>query len=382
MGKIAYINRKFDRSSVELIQQAEAICSEYVHKGYQLTLRQIYYQFVSRGLMPNRQTEYKRLGSILSDARLAGAFDWDHMVDRTRTLRSLSHWDTPADIIQSAASSFRLDRWDDQDNYVEVWIEKDALVGVIERPCQALDVPYLSCRGYTSQSEVWNAGQRLARKMRQGKSVHIIHLGDHDPSGIDMSRDIEERLNLFALKHTDTDDPVNVHRIALNMEQVEQYNPPPNPAKLTDSRAVDYINKYGVDSWELDALNPDIIGDLIRESVEYLIQQKRWDAVEIAEEEGRRELDRAADNWPEVASLTDAFDADGLESLRANASRVEAYLKATAEDGPYAMYVGIDDVRNVLLDSGDKFFGIESYDRWKFEDAVNKAMKEIERFTI
>lgn len=285
MPKICYVEKKFRSASLEKIWQAEEICEEYAAQGLPLTLRQLYYQFVARGLIENSQKSYDNLGSLINDARLAGYIDWHHLEDRTRNVRSLSHWGSPADILDSAAASFRVDMWERQPNYCEVWIEKDALVGVIERACTENDVSYFSCRGYTSQSEVWQAAQRIREKTggrwSDGqKLVTIIHLGDHDPSGIDMTRDIGDRLEMF-VAYDDGGwesgyDPPTIRRIALNSNQVEAYQPPPNPAKLSDSRATGYVAKHGYESWELDALSPTVIDGLIRTEIEKLRDPVIW----------------------------------------------------------------------------------------------------------
>jgi len=168
------------------------------------------------------------------------------------------------------------------------WIEKDALVGVIAGICNTLDVPYFSCRGYTSQSEMWAAAQRLKKYVQQRQQPYIIHLGDHDPSGIDMSRDIRDRLSMFA------GFPVSVERIALTMSQVEHYDPPPNPAKITDSRAAEYIDRWGEESWELDALEPRVIEDLIRMHVESHRDDRPWQQAIEREQQGRIRLEELA----------------------------------------------------------------------------------------
>lgn len=152
MPKIRYQQKSFRADSLEVIEQANAIIEIYAAQGFDLTLRQLFYQFVSRGLIPNKDSEYKRLGSIINDARLAGLIDWEHITDRTRNLRGNAHWEQPQDIMRSAAYSFAIDKWADQDYRPEVWIEKDALVGVIEGVCKTLDIDFFSCRGYTSQS--------------------------------------------------------------------------------------------------------------------------------------------------------------------------------------------------------------------------------------
>lgn len=314
MPKIQYLQKRFQAESLKTIQTADAICVEYANQGYTLTLRQLYYQFVSRGLIPNKDTEYKRLGALLNDARMAGLLDWNHMEDRTRNLRALSHWDNPSGIIESAALSYRNNRWDRQAYRPEVWIEKDALVGVIAGVCQANDVPYFSCRGYTSVSEMWAAGQRFTRYLKAGQQPIIFHLGDHDPSGLDMSRDIEERLNLFAGAHTGKSWPIQVKRLALNMDQVQQYDPPPNPAKLTDSRGYDYVSRFGDESWELDALEPTVLGALIQDAIDSVKDLDQWEDDETRESLGKEVLGMVAKHWDRVNDYlsSDEF-LDGLD---------------------------------------------------------------------
>src|SRR4051794_29815064 len=123
MPREAYVPKTFTPAHQRLIDMADQICREYAAQGFDLTLRQLYYQFVARDVIANKQTEYKRLGSIINDARLAGLLDWDYIVDRTRNLRGLSHWENPHSVIRSAASGYRTERWADQPHRVEVWIE-------------------------------------------------------------------------------------------------------------------------------------------------------------------------------------------------------------------------------------------------------------------
>ena len=132
MPKICYVEKNFKATSVALIDHANAIIEEYAAQGFNLTLRQLYYQFVSRDLIPNTQRDYKRLGSVINDARLAGLIDWSAIVDRTRNLRELDHWTSAQDILSDAAGWYQVDRWAHQEVRPEVWIEKDALLGVIE----------------------------------------------------------------------------------------------------------------------------------------------------------------------------------------------------------------------------------------------------------
>lgn len=297
-----------------IVEQAEAICDEMTRQGYTLTLRQLYYQFVRRALIPNNQQSYNRLGAIVNRARMAGLLDWWHIEDRGRALMGTSHWDSPADIINSVAGGYRIDKWSDQPRRVEVWVEKEALAGVIGRTAAREDCPYFACKGYTSQSAMWEAGQRIARHLRNGQAVTILHLGDHDPSGIDMTRDIMDRLRLFVesdvpnavlwrVEDATDGEPLEVRRIALNMPQVLQYNPPPNPAKMTDSRVEEYLALHGDESWELDALEPATLDALITEHIEGVRDDDLWQARVEQEREERQLLAATRDRWDELVQV-------------------------------------------------------------------------------
>lgn len=295
-----------------IIDQANGIIDTYRGQGYDLTLRQLYYQFVARDLFPqswadpatgstNNVRSYKKLGDIISQARRAGLVDWTAIVDRTRNLRSHAAWSGPEAIVDACADQFTVDLWARQPRRPEVWVEKDALVGVMQQACDPWQVPYFSCRGYTSDSELWSTAQRLARYARDGYDPVIFHLGDHDPSGIDMTRDIEDRLHLFSdgrLK-----DRLEVKRIALNMDQVDQYQPPPNPAKETDSRFADYQRNFGDESWELDALEPTLLAGLIRTELDGIIDRAEWDDAIAERDKGRAALKAVGDNWDEVLAV-------------------------------------------------------------------------------
>lgn len=298
MARQAYIEKRFGKASTELIEVANSIIEEYALDGYDLTVRQLYYQFVARGLIENTARSYKRLGTIINDGRLAGLVDWEAIVDRTRNLESRPHWDSPESIVRVCADSYARDKWNGQPYRVEVWIEKEALAGVLENCCPPLDVDYFSCRGYVSQSEQWRAAMRLRSYSAGGQQPYIIHLGDHDPSGIDMTRDIADRLRTFGCN-------AEVDRIALNMDQVEEFQPPPNPAKMTDSRFQTYADEHGRESWELDALEPRMLARIITEKVLSLRDQALWDAAVDREEKEKRVLADISDRYGEIVEYLD-----------------------------------------------------------------------------
>jgi hypothetical protein len=141
MPKIRYENIKIRMGGLALIQKINSIIAEYDQAGYSLTLRQVYYQLVARGIIPNNERSYKNVGKLISQGRLAGLIDWYAIEDRTRYIRSLSHWNEPGEIVASAARQYRIDLWDTQPQYVEVWVEKDALIGIIEQVAERHDIP-------------------------------------------------------------------------------------------------------------------------------------------------------------------------------------------------------------------------------------------------
>lgn len=302
-----FIEKRFSAAHMEIIEAANEILRKYMAAGFTLTLRQLYYQFVAtqplRTEFKNTQQSYKKLGYVISDARLAGLIDWNAMEDRTRSPHIPPAWSSPRSIVGACVRSYQIDLWQGQPVYMEAWIEKDALVGVLEAACEPFRLPFFSCRGYTSQSSLYEAGHRLRRR-GGGRRIVVLHLGDHDPSGIDMTRDIHERLAMFSGR---TD--MEVRRIALNMDQIDELNPPPNPAKLSDSRAGDYVARFGRESWELDALDPDYIARIIRREVMIERDEATWQTMVKREAEEKAEIRLVHDHWQ--VAVEAAEDAEG-----------------------------------------------------------------------
>lgn len=297
MPKIKYVETNFQQKTLELIELANTIIEDYQLRGYELTLRQLYYQLVARDLIPNNEKSYNRLGSVISSARDAGLVDWNAIVDRTRSRQGLQAWDNPGQIVEAAYRSFRIDKWENQDYRIFVWVEKEALAGVVSRACRDEDiqVDYVSCRGYMSASTIWREARGIERWVNMGKRPIIIHLGDHDPSGVDMTRDNLERIERYGRVTERVD--FDFIRLALNMDQVRQYNPPPNPAKLSDSRAERYISEFGYESWELDALDPDVLVTMIRDKIESYRDVDEWNKALAQEDEHKATLKYVWKNW-------------------------------------------------------------------------------------
>jgi len=302
--KIWYKNWNPTSESLAIVYQAEEIIREYQKQGYTLTLRQIYYQFVARWWLENSDRSYKNLGNLINKARLAGLISWKAIEDRNREHNNFWYREDEAEAIEMLPRFIRFDQWGRQPCYIEVWVEKEALGNVVSRACRPLLVPHMACKGYLSASEAWRAGQRYEDKLNEGKHCVLIHLGDHDPSGMDMTRDNKDRLDLF----TGGSGKVEIIRLALNMDQVERYSPPPNPAKITDSRAKEYIKKFGNTSWELDALEPAVMEEMIKDEINEYVDQYLWTQVEEQEVDVEERLGKLYDNWDKINHLLDNLE--------------------------------------------------------------------------
>ena len=282
------LNKK-NQAQLEIINE---IIEEYADQGYVLTLRQLYYQLVSRDLIPNLKKEYAKLSGLLVKGRMGGVVDWNAIEDRTRIPYIPYSVDDIEDAIEDTINQYRLDRQGDQEGYIELWVEKDALSGVLKRITSKYHINLIVNKGYSSCSAMHDAYKRFKIQENQGKETHILYLGDHDPSGLDMIRDVEERLNEFGVYPT-------VKQIGLTMEQIKEYNPPPNPAKITDPRGKWYVAEYGNVSWEVDALNPKILHELVKENVEELIDMDLFDDKIIDEEKDKIKLRKFAEGVEE-----------------------------------------------------------------------------------
>lgn len=320
--KEKFIDWKPSAESARLLDIVVDIINEYESDGYDLSLRQLYYQMIAQDHFPdtwidekynrendlepdtkNTEKSYSRFGDLVGKGRMAGVIDWDMIKDRGREVIARSHWASPLDIMDDTITSYGQDLWATQPCYVEVMVEKQALEGVLIPACMKLDVRFTANKGYSSLSALYEAGQRFEREDSHGKRCAIVYLGDHDPSGIDMSRDVEDRINIFARPN----DPISMVRVALNMDQVKRLRPPPNPTKLTDSRSGvrkdgslnpdGYVARFGRTCWELDALEPRQLVSLVENAVLRFRDEDLWDEAVKKQERGRGELQALRDAY-------------------------------------------------------------------------------------
>lgn len=322
--------RYWDTNKETVISHIVAIVNEYQREGYVLTLRQLHYQLVTQNWIVNHDTAYKKLGSILDDCRYSGVIDWDAIEDRGRVPYIPYYVNSAQEAVDDTISQFRIDRQEKQQNCVELWTEKDALSGILKRTTNKYHIRLVVNKGYTSSSAIYNAYKRVVSRLLAGQKVTILYFGDHDPSGLDMVRDIKARL-IFMLTngdlsendkfletiqswwdksyydlydmirdgyapeelrklmgdysdadsdrlhkmwdagrvrwYLDENDLFNVVPIGLTMDQITQYKLPPNPTKLTDSRAAGYIKEFGRTCWEVDALKPQTLTEIVEHNI-------------------------------------------------------------------------------------------------------------------
>lgn len=278
--KRKYESYNMTQRLLDQLKVINKVVENYRQQGYRLTLRQLYYQLVARGIVPNKDTEYKKLSDLLRKGRMAGLVDWDSIEDRTRVPKLDYAVDDIDDAIDDTISQYKLKRLDDQSVYIEVWCEKDAISNILRRMTNKYHVRLMINKGYSSASAMYKSAQRF-RRNGTGKKKILMYFGDHDPSGLDMIRDIGERLRTFGVK-LDTPDGYPTH-LGITMEQVEEYQPPENPAKITDPRAEWYIEEHGESSWEVDALEPSVLNELIETEILRYIDEDKYN-VQIRKE--------------------------------------------------------------------------------------------------
>jgi len=294
-----YRDHNFRPETRLLIGQINSLISEYDDMGMKMSVRQIFYQLVGIDQIDNDDREYERISKTISNARMAGLISWDAIEDRNRNLAGLRTWRHPKDALEEAHTNYRLNWWENQHYFPEVWVEKAAQEGTVGQICDELQVNFLALRGYNSQSEQWAAAQRFRRAINRGQTPIVFHLGDHDYSGMDMTRDNRDRLEIFC------GTPIIVQRLALNMNQIEEFNPPPNMGKSKDSRKEDYFKKFKTYStWELDALKPTIIKDLIKDAIMRIRDEDKWDET----------LAREVCDKREIAELLEQYGTDDHEN--------------------------------------------------------------------
>lgn len=347
--------RTWAADKLSLCKAILAIVTDYQKRGYRLTLRQLYYQLVAADAIPNHDKVYKKIGTLLDDIRYSGRIDWDAIEDRGRVPKLPYFVESIEHAVKDTIDTYRLDRQLGQTRHIELWTEKDAISNILYQVTHRFHVRLVINKGYTSSSAMYQAYERFVESIIKGQPITILYFGDHDPSGLDMVRDINDRLLQFFThgKQISGNEPLQknlddwwyetsesfwdlvdggyleervakrieraedveirdseeyeaakwkryfhennlfeVKSIGLTMDQINQYRLPHNPAKITDPRAAEYVKKHGQKSWEVDALKPDVLTALVEDAILNVMDAKPYNDMLKKEAKEKKELEK------------------------------------------------------------------------------------------
>ena len=299
-------NRVWKADKSELQGHIIDICEEYEGNGDTMTLRQLYYQLVAKDLIPNHIRVYQKLSSLKDELCYAGHLDWSVFEDRGRVPTRAYFENSVSGALQRAVDYYALDRQLGQETLIEVWTEKDAISGILKKVTNPYTISLVVNKGYNSSTAMYEAYKRFCSAFTKGKSVKILYFGDHDPSGLDMIRDIRDRL-VFMFDNGSRLEGTGVRccydfevvPIGLTMEQIKEFNPPHNPAKITDPRAYGYIQQFGQKSWEVDALKPAVMREIVETNIKNIMDMDVYNNVLVKERNDIKKITDIIDNIEE-----------------------------------------------------------------------------------
>lgn len=257
-----------------------AILRAFLEAGIPQTVRQVFYKCTTYYAVPKTESGYDRVGNHLLNMRQMDIVPYYWIADNTRWMRKPDTYDSLTAMLEEMRKTYRRAMWTQENTYVEVWLEKDALAGVLTPITSEYDVPLMVTRGYSSATFAYNAAEEIKNQVSKGKDVYIYHFGDHDPSGVDARNDLERKLSHFT-------DNFQFVPVAVNMQQIAAWELPARPTKQSDSRAKKWGNKPSV---ELDAIPANRLRDLCRNVIEQHIDTFTLDQTRKVEAEERETL--------------------------------------------------------------------------------------------
>lgn len=242
-----------------------------------MTVRQLFYQLVSTAVIAKSEAEYKgTVVRLLGLMRRSGEVSFDWIADNTRWMRKPATEDSLAQFLEDSARTYRRSLWNDQGAYVEIWLEKDALSGVLYPITSRWDVPLMVTRGYPSITYLHDAAETIQAR---GKPAHLYYFGDHDPSGVDITRAVEEGIREFA-----PGADITFERVAVTRDQIVDLGLPTRPTKTTDSRH----RGFEGESVEVDAIPPAELRRLVEDCIACHVDQDALERTRLIEEEERK----------------------------------------------------------------------------------------------
>lgn len=272
-------SKRRSRKQIDAIKDA---IYEQLKAEQPATVRHVFYLVANNTkLIGKTEAEYQRtIVRLLVEMRLEGRIPWHWIADSTRWMRKPRTWSSIESAINRTAETYRRAMWDTQPNYIEVWCEKDAITGTLYSVTESFDVPLMPCRGYSSLTFLQSAAANIADI---GKPARIFYVGDHDPSGHDISRNVEVRLREFA-----PDAEIHFERLAVTEDQIAKLSLPTRPTKKTDTRAKGFEG----DSVDVDAIPPTVLRQLVEDAITNQIDSHTWNQMCVVEEQEREHIKR------------------------------------------------------------------------------------------
>jgi len=279
------------RTHGQMKKMLDAILAILAAEKDPITIRHLFYLLVSQGIIEKTEAAYKALCSHLSKWRRSGAVPWNSFTDSTRWHIQGTTFDNMQDALNTTVETYRRNLWADQDHYLEVWVEKDAIAGIVAPKANAFGVPVFVCRGFASLSSLFSAANTFRRMAEAGKKVIIYHFGDYDPSGVAAGQSV--------LKAMRDDFRVELQfiRAAVTEEQIEEMNLPTRPTKTTGTHARHWTGGRSV---ELDAMPAAELRRLVESCITRHIDVDAWNTLRRTEEMERETLRQMRDNFREA----------------------------------------------------------------------------------
>lgn len=261
------------KSTTQLIEAGLRI----LKKENPMTIRQLFYRLVSNGTVDNSMPDYHHVSAVMTKARLDSRCPYDWIVDRSRPTYTPYVFEDPGEYAESVKTGYRKDYWADQPCHVEIWTEKDAIIGSIEPVTDELGVTVRVARGHFSTTRIHDIAQEFVLHKRRGKNIHVLYLGDHDPSGIVIQSNGSERLEELLEKSLGEGPWYSIVRLAILKQDITKFRLPPLRIKSSDPNAEKFRRKFGTAGVELDALPPEELRRRLREAIESRIDKSKWD---------------------------------------------------------------------------------------------------------
>ena len=277
----SHIKRRATKAEVEARRNA---LHNIVRVMKPMTVRQVFYQATVAGIVEKSEAGYNKVQTDLVQMRKEGSLPYSWLADNTRWQRKPNTYDSVEQALQDTAKFYRKSLWADADCYVEIWLEKDALSGVVYPVTDMYDVPLMVARGYASLSFLHSAAEYISDLE---VPTYIYHFGDFDPSGVNAGEKIEQTLREMA-----PDAEIHFERMAVTPSQIEMWDLPTRPTKASDSRS----KNFGDISVELDAIPPDDLRALVRMAIEEHLPKRQFKILKAAEASEREIIMRLVGN--------------------------------------------------------------------------------------